>query len=70
MILLWMIGVSNFIETFSVGMLCSGHIRTQVSAMYVPAARAHSQKIQKEPGSLSPKRSWRRFHFARQGITR
>ena len=57
MILLWMIGVSNFIETFSVGMLCSGHIRIQVSAMYVPAARAHSQKIQKEPGSLSPKRS-------------
>ena len=70
MILLWMIGVSNFIKTFSVNIPCSGHIRTQVSAMHAPEVRAHSQKIQKAPGSLSPKRPQRRFHFARQGITR
>ena len=69
MISLWMMGVSNFIETFSVNIPCSGHIRTQVSAMHAPAVRAHSQKIQQEQGSLSSRRSRRRFHYAHQGIT-
>ena len=70
MTLLWMVGVSDFIETISVGMPCSDHIRTQVSAIYAPAVRAQRQKIQKAPGSPSPGSSQKRFHFARQGITR